>query len=68
MNKKVEYLVGAFLAEFEYVTHEIPVTTIKKRNTKKYSKIERSSSPKLKRKTEHTTKKRNKPDVVEEKS
>jgi len=66
MNKKVEFLVGVFLAESEIITHEIPVTIIKKPRTKNQEqKNKQSPSPKVKRKTEHTTKKRNKPEIID---
>ena len=66
--KKVEYLIGAFLTEFDTIIHELPEETITPRkSTKRKPRKSKSTINKTKRKTEHTTKKRNKPqsDVIE---
>ena len=66
--KKVEYLVGAFLTEFDIITHELPEETITPRkSTKRKPRKSKTTINKTTRKTEHITKKRNKSqsDVIE---
>jgi len=63
--KKVEYLIGAFLTEFDVITHELPEERIKKPKTKKSTYQAKPTETKLKRKTEHTTKKKNKSEKID---
>jgi len=59
--KKVEYLVGAFLTEFDIITHELPEEVIIPiKSTKRKTRKSKSTMNNTTRKTEHTTKKRNK--------
>jgi len=59
--KKVDYVIGAFLTEFEIVTHDLSEEPIKvKPSSTKKPRKSKSTINKTKRKTEHTTKKRNK--------
>jgi len=64
--KNVDYVVGVFLAETDIVTHEIPVKTIsrEKKVIGKKTK-EKNTQDNLVRKTEHSTKKRNKKQITD---
>lgn len=59
--KKIDYVIGVFLAETDIITHGIPETIItkKQKSAPKRKKI-KSQKNNLHRKTEHTTKKKNK--------
>ena len=60
--KKVEYVVGVFLTETDIITHEIPEIFINDApKSEKKINSPKNGKPTIKRKTEHSTKKRNKP-------
>ena len=64
--KKIDYVVGVFLAETDIVTHEISVKTISraKKIIGKKTK-EKNTQHNLVRKTEHSTKKQNKKQIID---
>jgi len=64
--KNVDYVVGVFLAETDIITHEIPIRTISRGKKVIGEKIkEKNTQNNLVRKTEHSTKKRNKKQIID---